>query len=247
MRRLRVRKLAAAAFVCLLFAASAHADMLDLTSEFSSGTINGAFFTQFNEIPTGTGRVNIFLRIQGTGVQQGFNTDGTPLYEDTKAGGFTHSIQLSDDVVPVANIGGTLYREFFLDINQDGQNILSLDNIQIALHDTGDETGYTSTFSDPIYSLNPDNDVIDNWIKLDDSLNAGSGHGDMLALIPQSLFEGQEGKYIYLYAKFGVNSVADDGFEEWGYGSNGVPLIPEPATVLLLGLGALALLRKRRA
>ncbi len=238
-RRVRVRKLAAAAFVCLLFAASAHAAVVDLTFEGASGTINGAIFMQFNEIPTGTGNIDSFLRIQGTGVQQGYNTDGT-LEFDTKLGAFTHSIQISD--MPIAYIGETGYREFFLDINQDGQRILSLDNIQIALHDTGDLTGYASIFASPIYDLDTGGD---NWIKLDDLVNTGSGHGDMLALIPDSLFTGPESQYIYLYAKFGENSVADDGFEEWAFANP--PLIPEPATVLLLGLGALALLRRRRA
>ena len=240
MRRLRVRKLAAAAFVCLLFAASTHAAVVDLTTEGSSGVINGARFYQFNQIPTGTGRVNSFLRIQGFGVQQGFNTDGAPLYEDTMPGPFTHSIQISD--LPVATIGGTDYREFFLDINQDGQHILSLDELRISIRDSGNETGYATIFATPIYDLDTGED---NWIILDDTVNAGSGHGDMLALIPDSLFTEPENKYVYLYAKFGVNSVADNGFEEWGYGTPDA-FIPEPATVLLLGLGALTLLRRRR-
>jgi len=233
-----VRKLAAAAFVCLLFAASAHAAMLDLSYEGASGSINGARFYQFNEIPTGTGRINTFLRIQSFGIQQGYNTDGTVEF-DTMAS-FTRSIQISD--LAVVNIGGTGYREFFLDINQDGQRILSLDEIRIALHDTGDLTGYASIFASPIYDLDTGGD---NWIQLDDWVNTGGGHGDMLALIPDSLFTGPESQYIYLYAKFGVNSVADNGFEEWGYAVP--PLIPEPTTVLLLGLGALVLLRRRRA
>jgi len=240
-RRVRVRKLAAAAFVCLLFAASAHAAVVDLTTEGSSGMINGARFYQFNEVPTGTGRVNTFLRIQGFGIQQGYNTDGTVEFQ-TKAS-FTHSIQLSEDVVPIANIGGIDYREFFLDINQDGERILSLDDIKIYLEATPDISGWPGNFSTPIYDLDAGGD---NWIKLDDLINTGGGHGDALALIPDSLFTGSN-TYIYLYAKFGVNSVADNGFEEFGYGSDGVPLIPEPATVLLLGLGALALLRRRRA
>lgn len=240
MRSLRVRKLAAAAFVCLLFAASAHAVVVDLSYEGASGTINGARFYQFNEIPTGTGRVNSFLRIQGTGVQRGYNTDGALEFE-TMPGPFTHSIQISD--LPVATIGGTDYREFFLDINQDGERILSLDELRISIRGSGTQTGYDTIFASPIYDLDTGGD---NWIILDDTVNTGSGHGDMLALIPDSLFSGPENKYVYLYARFGDNSPADNGFEEWGYGDPD-PLVPEPATVLLLGLGALALLRKRRA
>jgi len=240
-----VRKLVLLTLIVLLPAAielpSAHAVVLDLTTEGNWGIINNARFYQFNEIPTGTGRVNTFLRIQGVGIQEGYNTDGTVEFE-TKAS-FTHSIQLSASVVPIANIDGTLYREFFLDINQDGERILSLDDIKIYLEATPDISGWPTNFSTPIYDLDAGED---NWILLDDFLNVGSGHGDALALIPQSLFTGQEGQYIYVYAKFGEHSTADNGFEEFGYGANGEPLIPEPATVLLLGLGTLALLRKRR-
>lgn len=218
----------------------AHAVVLDLTTEGAWGTINGARFYQFNEIPTGTGRVNTFLRIQGFGVQQGYNTDGTVEFETMAS--FTHSIQLS--VVPIANIDGIDYREFFLDINQDGERIMSLDEIRIALWDSGNLSGYSTIFASPIYDLDAGGD---NWILLDDFINTGSGHGDMLALIPDSLFTGLESQYVYLHAKFGEHSTADNGFEEFGYGSNGEPLIPEPATVLLLALGAFVSLRRRRA
>ncbi|MEE9369861.1 MAG: PEP-CTERM sorting domain-containing protein [Sedimentisphaerales bacterium] len=239
-----MRKLVLLTLILLLSAAielpTAHAVVLDLTTEGSSGTINNAKFYQFNELPTGSGLIDSFLRIRGFGVQEGYNTDGTVEFDTMSS--FTNSIQLSASVVPIANIDGTLYREFLLDINQDGQNILSLDDIKIYLEATPDISGWPDNFSTPIYDLDNGGD---NWIKMDETLNAGSGHGDMLALIPDSLFTGQEGQYIYLYAKFGVNSVADDGFEEWAYGTDG-PIIPEPATVLLLGLGALALLRKRR-
>ncbi|MHC4571723.1 MAG: PEP-CTERM sorting domain-containing protein [Planctomycetota bacterium] len=239
MRRVRARRLVLFILALLLPAVSVHAIMLDLSYEGASGSINGARFYQFNEIPTGTGRINTFLRIQSFGVQQGYNTDGTVEF-DTMAS-FTHSIQISD--LPIANIGGIDYREFFLDINQDGQRILSLDELKISIRGSGNQTGYSTIFASPIYELDAGGD---NWIKLDDWVNTGGGHGDMLALIPDSLFAGPESRYVYLYAKFGENSVADNGFEEWGYATPNA-LIPEPATVVLLGLGALVLLRRRQA
>ena len=228
----------AVALAIIISTQVAHAAVIDLTTDGSSGSANGALFYQFDSIPTGSGVIDSFLRIQGMGVQHGYNTDGTVEY-DTMAS-FTHSIQISD--LPTIDIGGTLYREFMLDINQNGQNILSLDELRIALWDTGNLSGYSSIFASPIYDLDAGGD---NWIKMDYSLNAGSGHGDIIALIPDSIFTGLESQYVYLYSKFGVNSVADDGFEEWAYGTSG-PLIPEPTTIALLGFGALFLLRGKR-
>ncbi len=236
------RLVRAALFVFLLgvviMQTSARAAVVDLTTDGSSGSANGALFYQFDSIPTGTGVIDSFLRIQGMGVQHGYNTDGTIEY-DTMAS-FTHSIQISD--LPTIDIGGTLYREFMLDINQNGEPILSLDELRIALWDTGNLSGYSSIFASPIYDLDAGGD---NWIKMNYTLNAGSGHGDIIALIPDSVFTGLESQYVYLYSKFGVNSVADDGFEEWAYGMQG-PLIPEPTTIALLGFGALVLLRRKR-
>lgn len=254
MRRLRVRKLAAAAFVCLLFATSAHADMLDLTTEGSWGVINGAILQQYSPGPTGTGTIDTFVRIQGpqdSDIQQGYNTDGRPVQYDEVASPQTHSLLLSD--LSIVTNGGTPYREFLLDINQDVNPFLSLDKVEIYLETTGDLLGHPDpNFSAPIYDLDAGGD---NWVKLDYALNTGtggSGAGDMLLFVPDSVFTGADNyveggnNYIYLYSRLGDNFSARDGFEEWAYGVDG-PIIPEPATVLLLGLGALALLRRRRA
>lgn len=239
-RGLTVRRLVLTALVLLLPAASVHAAMLDLTTVDSWGTVNGAIFRQFNGVPTGTGNIDSFIRIQAFGVQEGYNSDGRPVqYNENTAAQFNHSLLLSS--IPIVTDNGNSYREFLLDINQNGQNILSFDKIEIYLEATGDIIGHPGSFGTPIYNLDAGED---NWIKLDYGLNGGSGQGDMLAYIPDSLFTGPN-QYVYLYSRFGDNSVADDGFEEWAYGADG-PVIPEPATVMLLGLGALVLLRKRR-
>ena len=135
------------------------------------------------------------------------------------------------------NLGGVDYREFLLDINQnktgDGR-FLSVDAIQIFLAGAGDLKGYPSALGTMIYDLDKNTD---NWIVLDYSLGHGSGSGDMLAYIPNSLFNG--GDYVYLYSKFGMHNPNTANFEEWAVRKPG-PVVPLPAGVILgvLGLSA---------
>ena len=249
-KKSKVRRLGLATFVLLLPVAiglpSAYATTLDLTTTGAWGILNEGIFQQYTEGAGGSGNIDAFVRIQRTGVEQGYNTDYRPVeFDENTSASFTHSLLLSE--VPIVTNGGTSYREFLVDINQDGQNLLSLDGLEIALHASGNLIGYSTIFASPIYDMDAGED---NWILLDYSLNAGSGAGDMLAYIPDSFFMDEFGAYlndyVYLYSRFGENFGANDGFEEWAHGADG-PIIPEPATLLLLGLGGLALLRKRRA
>ncbi len=227
-----------------------HAAMLDLTTVGAWGTLNEGIFRQYSEGAGGSGNIDAFVRIQGFGVQQGYNTDyrgtGFPEFDENTSLTFTHSLLLSE--IPTVSDNGTNYREFLLDINQQQQVFLSLDDLEIALHASGNLIGYSTIFASPIYDMNAPGE--DNWVKLDYSTNAGSGDGDMLVYIPDSFFTGAvnyvEGgdNYIYLYSRFGENFGGNDGYEEWACGVEGP--IPEPGTILLLGLGGLALLRKRR-
>jgi hypothetical protein len=247
----KARRVAVFCALCLLYAAvspPAQGVVLDLTTVGSSGTINGADLQQYTDTGAGSGNIDSFVRIQSFGVQQGYNTDyrgaGFPEFDENTSANFTHSILLSS--VPLVISDGIGYREFLLDINQNGQVILSLDELRFALHDLPDMIGYSSIFASPVYDLD---DGEDSYVVLDYSLNGGSGQGDMLAYIPDSLFmdefEVYLGEYVYLYSKFGENSPADDGYEEWAHGING-SVVPEPTTLLLLGLGGLAMLRRKR-
>jgi hypothetical protein len=79
--------------------------------------LGGNFIVQqISASSTGTGVINSFLRVQATGQERGYNTDVTPPPLDDKAGNFTRVLGLSD--IPTVTIGGVVYRQFLLDINQ---------------------------------------------------------------------------------------------------------------------------------
>jgi len=225
-----------------LFVVSAplYAVVVDLTVN-NSGTAIAATgqlttFERYNVPPTGTGVFEPFVRIQNKGIEKGYNTDGI-LEFDTKQGktggkNWTHSIKLGDLLLTNGCI------EFLLDINEDqGQDneLLSLDQLEIYLSDQPDNSGYPA-LGDLVYRLSDASN--DNWVKLDNTIfGPGSGTGDMRVFIPVGQNWAAD-KYLYLYSEFGVHYSSGDGFEEWS------ARIPEPATVALLGLGTLVLLRK---
>ena len=143
-------------FVLGAGAGRASADLCDLTTLNSScgpmggewsGTHSpsthpfamGAIVRQIGPQPTGTGYIDSFVRIQHHPTEQGYNTDNRPLQFDEKTDAtFTHSIRVAN--VPVVNIGGTNYREFFLDVNENSSTpnrYLSLDKLQIFLGASG--------------------------------------------------------------------------------------------------------------
>lgn len=220
---------------------------LDLTTLGSQGMVNDAIFVQMNTTnSSGSGTFGTFLGINNKNSEEGFNTAAANPGLDTKS---ASSLLLG--AVPVVNVAGTEYREFILDVNETANHPwISLDALQIALNTAANLSSYSAIFSSVIYDLDAGED---SWIGMDYSLNAGSGKADLSVLVPSALFGTDESQYVYLYAKMGVNYATDDGFEEWGVGDNGNAIvdgstvIPEPATLLLVGLGSLFLRRIKYA
>jgi hypothetical protein len=176
--------------------------------------INGALWESLpSTLPTGSGIFDAFLRVQANGTERGFNTDGAVQF-DTKDS-FTHSYRFED--VPLIDVGGTLYREFQLDINERTSNpYISLDRFQVFTTNDQFITGYNDTTDNfgssaqLVYDTNP------HTIKMDYKWNTGSGKRDYRILVPDSFFDGKRLEYVVLYTEHGATWPCDSGFEEWG-------------------------------
>ncbi len=209
--------------------------IIDLTAAGSTGTANGAIYKQGQPVPvSGTGVLNPFLRVStNQDIEQGFSTDdnNNQMNNDDS---WTKALRLS--VVPTIQLtpGGTIYREFLLDINQTKPGaLLSLDEVKLFLANTPNLTGYIDggplgggTFDQGTFPMAFSQG--DNVIKLNYSLEAGSGKPDMTLLVPDSAFAGPNycayaaptcTTWMGFYTKFGSYNSSEwpnnDGFEEW--------------------------------
>lgn len=232
---------AVAIAVMVLLAWPAGALTIDLTSAGADGSINGAYFVQIDPQSTGTGVIDSFEEIFGAGVIEAYNTTADDVLGNGSTDQFNHALLLAN--VTVVSIGGGLYLEFLLDVDQTGANPdISLDEIQVFRSSTPNQS--VETFdaqgilqladSSLVYRL--DSGGTDNWVWLDYSLNSGSGSGDMFMYVPAGLFAAGSGDYVYLYSRFGENYAANDGFEEWAV-QTGEQVIPEPASFVLMLMG----------
>jgi len=209
--------------------------------------------------PAGTGNIDPFVRIQANTTEQGFNTSiGSPL--DDKAGTWTHALQFGS--IPLVTINGVSYREFLLDVNQDGNGPLSLNQVQIftSTFDLGGGSfslSAATSSSNALINFGAQAVSVFQMSALSTSSTRsyeviapsgqGSGTGNMYLDIPNSAFGVLDAAaYITLYSQFGTppgSLVSNDGFEEWtlqgtGGGGNPPPVgaVPEPTSIAVWGI-----------
>ncbi len=245
-----VKTLTAMGLFALLVNASVMANTIDLTAG-GSGTSNGGYFIANHTQSSGTGVIQSFVRLAGSGnetVSEGYNAGARPVMPDVNPSPtFTRDILLSDIgqvVNPIGAVAGTYY-EFLLDINQQAANsLLSLDSFILytsstALTNAAQLSDLTGVATER-YNLGAGNEIL-----LDYNLNSGSGSGDMFAYIPVSLFAGaSDTDYLYLYSQFGAKGGAyaeNAGFEEWATRSTTTSVPDGGTTAALLGLGLIIL------
>lgn len=238
---------------------------LDLRTAGASGTINGAFFTNTDPQPTGSGYIDSFVRIgSNAGYEAGYNASVRPVMPDVNTSPtFTHDIKLSNIPIVVNPTGAAAgsYYEFLLDVNQNKSDpYLTLYALRFYTNPNAltmaatlaDLTGAAGT------TLRWDLDAgSDSRIQLNYAFGSGSGSGDMYAYIPVSAFAGAAASdYLYLYSAFGTEPYgsgtyfeANDGYEEWTSrgSSTPPPSVPEGGNSLaLLGVGLIGVEAARR-
>ena len=234
------------AAVCLT-AQSVHATAILIDSAGDTGTLvdtiggnNALLFGVDGGVLKGVGNSKVFLTVNQTGndtTEQGYNTDGTVEFETIDSG--TESLLLSD--VPLVSRAGVNYYEFAFALNQTGgSSLISFNAIQLFQASSGSLTGYpgfggqaTQIFN---WASNGDTLTVDDFV-------SGLSDAEMLMLVPQAAFG--SGNYVMLYMDAGVPEEANAGNDKWLVTENAAcaelglcePVIPEPSTMLLLGLG----------
>lgn len=223
MKSMVTRILSAATIAISCNAQAVLVTTVDLTlGTGNSGVANGAVFSNpANTTTVGTGVLDPFLRIQQQNNEQGFNTDGA-VSLDTKPGTWTHAIQLGNigqitGDGTLSTVNGTVYRQFFLDINQDNGNgnLLSLDVLQIRIGSSATPATFAAAGT-LVFDLDALGDAA---VLMDYDLFNGSGNGlDVGFLIPEAVFTGFTATdYLTMYADFGRQPGyrSTDGFEEF--------------------------------
>jgi hypothetical protein len=183
---------------------------LNLTTQGAVATQPGFVVEQTDWKTTNDHDVKSFLRIDGNGTEQGYNsTARRTQFDESRSPEFNRSLRL--DHVPLVTVNGVQYREFLLGIDQ---------KVRIYVGNRPDLSGYdagakTLAGRKAVFDLDRNGDVS---VLLDSRLSRGSQSGDMFLLVPASDFAGSASRsFVYLYSKMGAQSgaAANGGFEEW--------------------------------
>jgi hypothetical protein len=267
MKNCNIHKFGTSTIVAAAVALAAHSQgavQYNVAYDNAKVTVNGAIYQEVSPQPTGTGVIDPFLTIQDNGMEQGYNSS-TGNFDTKREPQWNHEITFSQLQQTTTTLNGTQYFQFLLDINEangGGKQLLSLDAVRIytsASIQTNTSTDSKGNFNGSLGTLRYNLDGAgDAYLKMDYSLNSGSGSGDLFIFVPVANFAGAKSSdYVYLYAQFGLQKGmgcdmnADAGFEEFALVNNVAPIPEVPAFLPLGGVLILALsvnfLRHKRA
>jgi hypothetical protein len=195
--------------------------------------VNGANITASTG-PAGTGQFDPFLTFNVPGsqqVEQGYNSVSNTEMDAFYGGGRTHPIKLSS--IPEFNVGGTLFRKFNLDVNEQGNEKanISVGMLRVYVGDINNPNSYnvnTGIFgnaptADLVWDLDREckNGYDDVYIAVFYKLETGSGRSDLSLFVPETSFDKYTGcgygadatcnNWVYLFAKMGDPGASTPG------------------------------------